>query len=101
MASGAEIASVAVQPAQPFELSYVSTGEAQRVWLDIVCQFCDPNSVEGRVTASTEAGTQLASAEVDEPTRGYSERGSSDETQDVHEAFGHPFMDVPAEPPGT
>jgi hypothetical protein len=102
LAAGAEIASVPAVPGTPFELSYASSGEEERVWLDVVCVGqCEPNAVEGRVVAVTADGTQLASVWVEEPMSGYSERGVGDELNRVYSTFGHPFMEVPAQPAGT
>jgi len=83
---------------EPFELTYVSNGEDQRVWLDLTCTSCDPNALEGKVTASNEAGKRIAKTKLEEPIGGYTY--SHSEHYDTHTIEGHPFLDVPAQPAG-
>jgi hypothetical protein len=98
MSSGEEIASVTPAIGQPFELRYVSTGEPERIWIDVECVLCDPNAVQGTIIASDRSGRELARVAVVEVFQGYSEVGREGATNAVE---GHPLVEVPAQPVGA
>jgi hypothetical protein len=99
MSSGDEIASIVPEIGKPFELRYVSTGEAQRVWIDVTCTSCDPNAVQGTLVASDAAGRELARTQVSEVFAGFSEVGLEDGF--VYGVEGHPLFEIPAQPAGA
>lgn len=100
-APGEKVASIGPALSEPFELEYTSDGRPQRVWIDMTCTGCDPNSVEGTLVARTSTGATLASVHVRNVLSGYSQSGSENTTIDQHSVVGHPVMQVPAQPVGT
>jgi len=98
MAPGKEIASVGVTVGEPFELSYVSNGEAQRIWLDLTCTSCDPNAVQGNVTAVDAARRSIAETHIERPISGYTH--THEEVGLRHTIWGQPCRKVPARPSG-
>ena len=95
---GKEVASVSVSVDRPFELSYVSSGEAERVWLDLSCTDCDPNAVQGTVVALDPSQKTIAKAKVEQPISGYTHTHREEGSR--HTIWGHPFMNIPARPRG-
>ena len=98
---GEEIATTDVSVGEPFELRFDSPGESVRVWLDFTCTECAPNALTGQVVARAADGKELAAGTVTEPVGGYSVSQHTDETKDLHEVRGHPFLEIPATPEGT
>lgn len=76
---------------EAFELSYVSDGSEQRVWLDMTCEDCSL-PVDGHVAVSF-GGKQQKSVEIS--------AGSSEPLSDSAWLDSQPLTPIPAAPKGA